>query len=98
LNELQFQAESASLSAGDIQFACFNRFLRCSNKFWAGINLADCNEEVSHTIRFFERQDHKGILSVLMTFQSAVSILVGNKTEAEFDLENSEQRSIVLDQ
>jgi hypothetical protein len=33
-----------------------------------------------------------------MTFQSAVSILVGNKTEAEFDLENSEQRSIVLDQ
>jgi hypothetical protein len=92
LNELQSRAESASLSAGDVQYACLSRFMCCSNKFWSGVNLADVNQEVSQAELFVKKQDCKVVLDILMTFQLAVSILVGNKAENEFDLGTSEQR------
>jgi hypothetical protein len=93
LSDLQAQAESASLLAGDLQYARLNRFFRCSNMFWAGVNVANVNEEVSRAIPVFKEQDHSDILTGLMIFQWVFSTLLGNEAEVElkFDPEKLEK-------
>lgn len=87
LGELQLQAESASVLAGDVQYARLNRFFHCSNKFWAGENLADVHEEISRAVLFFKEHDHETVLNGLLIIQWVCSTLMGNKSE-EFDPQN----------
>lgn len=91
LNELQTQAELASISGGDIQAACVNRATRCLNNFWTGAKLADVNKYSLEAIQFVKRQEYKAILVQLMPFQWVLSVLIGNEAEVDLDALASEQ-------
>lgn len=93
INEFQSQAELASLSAGDVQFACMNRVSRYSNKFWAGTKLAEVKEEVLQAILFVQRHEYNAVLDEMMRVEWVISMLTGIRAESDFDPVASEQRN-----
>lgn len=85
-NELHAQGESAALSAGDINFACFNRLMHSVNTFWSGSYLSVVNERIRNACDFLKLHGHKNSLVFMLLMQSTVAVLSGH--DSDFQMRN----------
>eukprot|EP00804_Cyclotella_cryptica_P018768 CCRYP_007259-RA/>CCRYP_007259-RA protein AED:0.28 eAED:0.28 QI:0/1/0.66/1/1/1/3/2507/1005 len=88
-NELHIRGESASMTAGDVHWACLNRMLHCLTLFWVGVNLSTLEEAFSKACRFMREQQHKTSLIFVLTGLRTVLTLMGSKMETLIDSELS---------
>jgi predicted ATPase len=76
-NELHIQGEEASISAGDINFACYNRLLYSVNLFWSGVDLSTVATKINKACVFMKDASHNQTLLFMLLMQGTVNILSG---------------------
>ena len=82
-NEYHLQGERAGLSAGDINFACFNRLQTVIISFWSGQNLSVLKRKISDACSFMNDHGHKNCLPYMLIMQSTVMMLLDSNAEAQ---------------
>lgn len=82
-NELHVQAETESLSAGNINYACFNRLLYCTNLFWSGVVLSTVKKKVKDACSFMKDQSHSNSLFFMLSVQSTMMIMIEGNAEIQ---------------
>lgn len=75
--ELQAQGEASSLAAGDVHYACINKFYHCVNLFWVGTNLSVLHDKIQQACTFMEEMGYKLSLGFILTMKHTVSMLLG---------------------
>ena len=90
---MHIEGESVSLSAGDINLACFNRLLYCINLFWSGVSLAIVKHKLDNACLFIRGYGHKNSLLYMQIVHSTLMMLLSGQTATSNELMKSIQES-----
>lgn len=86
-NEWRKQGELKSLSAGDVNYSCFNRLQRCISEFYAGCKLHVIKEQGLEACRFMRQQGNLPSLTSMLIMNRTILALLGetDDTLAQYD-------------